>query len=180
MSFFSPKNDEKITDKVFSRALLLSVGSILLCIVALCSITYAWFSADVSSGGNVLESGRFALEIQVTDADGNDVPVTDLGNGTFSCALEKEKSYTVELKMTSDTTATKGFCDVVLNGTDTRQSDPISADPSIGVDPLTFYITPEEDMTLSFVPKWGLPAQSQISNEEAVLTSRSPAVEAPE
>ena len=171
MSFFSPKNDEKITDKVFSRALLLSVGSILLCIVALCSITYAWFSADVASGGNVLESGRFALEIQVTDADGNDVPVTDLGNGTFSCALEKEKSYTVVLKMTSDTTVSKGFCDVVLNGTDARQTDPISADPMIGADPLTFYITPTEELTLSFVPKWGLPAQPQISNEASIPAS---------
>ena len=163
-------NDEKITEKAFSQGLIISVLSILLCVVALCSATYAWFSIDLSSGSNVLESSRFALDIKVIDEQGNDVFVKDNENGTFSCTLETVGAkYSVVMKMTNDTTATKGYCDVVINDTNKKQTQPISDDSAIGVNPFTFTIeVTSENTVVTFVPKWGLPAEAEIANEGVV------------
>ena len=67
-NFFDCK-DEKITEKAFSQSLIISVVSILLCLVALCSMTYAWFTTETSSSSNTLTSGSFDLDIIVSKVD---------------------------------------------------------------------------------------------------------------
>ena len=64
-NFFDCK-DEKITEKAFSQSLIISVVSILLCIVALSSVTYAWFTGETTSGSNTLMSGSFDVKITVS------------------------------------------------------------------------------------------------------------------
>ena len=158
-------SDEKITEKAFSQGLIISFLGIFLCIIALCSVTYAWFTTDLSSGNNVIESSRFALDIEVKDENGETVLVKDNENGTFTCSLEAVGTYTVVIEMTEDSTASKGFCDVIVNGTDKKQTNTISRDSEIGVNPFTFTVEATSINTdLTFVPKWGLPAEPEISN----------------
>lgn len=163
-------NEQRITEKAFSHGLIISVLSILLCIIALCSASYAWFNTDLSSDGNVLESGRFALDITVTDENGELVELKDNNNGTFSCELEKGSTYTVLMKMTNDTTATKGYCDVTINSSDKKQTASISEDSSIGKDPIEFTIEVNvENTVVVFEPKWSIPADPQIFDGEALV-----------
>ena len=63
-SFFDYK-DGKISEKTFSQSLIISVVSILLCIVVLCSLTYAWFTTESKSNSNTLVSGTFDVVISV-------------------------------------------------------------------------------------------------------------------
>lgn len=164
---FAPK-EEKITEKAFSQSLLVSVLSIILCLVALFSITYAWFTADLSSGGNVLESSRFALEVYVTDGEGNAIPVEANQDGSFTCHLVATGRYTVTLRMTEDTTATKGYCNVTVNSEEKKQTAPISKDPAIGAEPFVFTLEATEENTIvRFAPHWGLPANEQIFHAPA-------------
>ena len=61
------KNTDKLTDKAFSRMMLTSVLGILVCLVCLCSTTWAWFTADVSNNSNTIGTGQFNLEVSVDE-----------------------------------------------------------------------------------------------------------------
>ena len=166
---FTPET-EKVTDKAFTHGLLVSVFSILLCIVALCSMTYAWFSAGISSGVNTLEGGRFALDVTViNNADGTDVVLTETENGGYKCTLA-EGEYTVTLKMTDDTTASKGFCDIKIDLNEVFHTSPVSKDETIGHDPLSFTVKiVDESVSVTFVPKWGISSTDEpVENGDTV------------
>ena len=153
----------KLTDKAFSRLVFTSILGIFVCIVCLCSATFAWFTTNTTSGSNVLDSGRFALEVSVVDENGEAVPVVDNENGTFTCVLEGTGIYTVVLQMTDDTTATKGYCDVTINSVNVKHTNPISKNADIGVDPFSFTIEANDENTVVvFKPKWGLSANADI------------------
>ncbi len=105
-----------ISDKLFLRSFLLSVGSILLCLALLCSMTYAWFSDGIESDRNALVSGSFLLEFKVKDSDGNEIPLT--GNAFRPSArtalLPRTGVYTVTLTLTEQSDA-KGYCIVTCD-----------------------------------------------------------------
>ena len=169
-------SDERITDKAFSQSLLISTISILLCIVALCSMTYAWFSTENNSGNNLLQSGHFGLSVSVvaqtdgtTDAEPLEISVTEEKGGALQCVLPQAGSYTVTLSMTEETTVTKGYCSVSANGS-TFKTALVSKDPTLGVEPFCFTVVVDAETVLTFLPKWGIPAESEIThNAELVL-----------
>ena len=95
MKLFSETKDpnKKMTEKTFVQGMVISVVSILLCIVAICSMSYAWFSTNTSSGQNLLQGGSFALDITVTDSDGQRIPMTNNENGTLFCGGVYRRAY---------------------------------------------------------------------------------------
>ncbi len=46
------QNNRKLSDKVFARLALTSILGILVCIICLCSTTYAWFTGSVQVDSN--------------------------------------------------------------------------------------------------------------------------------
>ena len=161
--------DEKITEKAFSHHLLVSILSILLCIVALCSITYAWFTSETQSGNNTLTAGSFDVTISVLkhDADGNvtadKVTLTKVSGkeGIWQCNLDPG-TYTISLKLTSDATV-KGHCKVQIGSGTVYHTDAIIGDNTANVDvstprtdPFTFTLTVTENSTLTLEPVWGV------------------------
>ena len=172
-SFFDTKN-EKITEKAFSQSLLISVVSILLCIVVLCSITYAWFTTNVTSGVNVIESSRFALVIDIISDNEETLTLSPDSDGTFTCSLDPG-TYTVVLTMTDDTTASKGYCEITVDSTEKKQTTPISDDTSVGNNPFKFTIIIEgNSKTLVFEPKWGISAYPDVVYADTLLFGSEP------
>jgi hypothetical protein len=156
---------KKLSEKTFVQGLIISGVSILICVVALCSMSYAWFVSDTTSGNNVIESAKFALDIYVTDDQGNSVPVISNSDGTFTCIIENAGLYTVGLEMTADSTASKGYCDIKVNSTEEKQTEPISRDPDIGVSTLSFTVDADVANTvIVFEPKWGISSSADIAN----------------
>jgi len=103
------KSTDKLTDKAFSRLLVTSVVGILLCIVCLCSATWAWFSTDIKSPENKIETGKGLMTVTVTKEDDN----------TFAFEEGKEQSweigeYTVTLFLPANSGS--GYCVIVANG----------------------------------------------------------------
>ena len=158
---------KKLTDKAFSRLLLISVLSILVCIVCLCSATWAWFSAGTSSAGNTISSGKFALDVEVEDSTSVAVDLTETDGGIFACTLgDADTTYTVTVQMSADSTATKGFCTVKV-GDDSYYTASINETTAS----LTFYIKPTEaNMTVTFVSVWGLPSATDLIEPNETLT----------
>jgi len=46
------QNKEKLSDKAFARLSVTSILGILVCIICLCSTTYAWFSGSAQVDSN--------------------------------------------------------------------------------------------------------------------------------
>ena len=181
MKKYSVSNEEKLTDKAFLHSVTVSIFSILLCIIMLCSITYAWFSTDISSGGNKLESGYFELEIavakdSVTLASDNTVDLTKNG-GVWSCNLT-EGTYIATLKLAHDATA-KGYCyftvgsDKYYTGTIIGADNPDKESFPGGLEEITLTIKVETgaQAAVKFEPRWGIPSASNVGNGDTITVS---------
>ena len=169
------KYGEKISEKAFSQSIIISVIGMLLCIVVLGSMTYAWFTNETSSNSNTITSGAFDLTIsgcELTDGalSNNDISLTpDLDiDGKYSCNLEAG-TYIVTLKLTDESTV-KGHC-VVKVGELTPQytaaivgERTVNAENQTMTDPFTFTITITEATTVSFEARWGIAVSPDISN----------------
>ena len=148
-----------LADKAFNQSILVSVISILLCLIALCSVTYAWFAEDVTTANNKIEAGMFDLAVTVKAADGSEIPFTKGTDGIWRGTLPAaDTPYTVTLAVT-DTTNVRGFC-LVANGETKWQTDAIE----VGDASFTFTVTVTgADADITLAPQWGYPADPAIT-----------------
>ena len=106
--FYNPGN-EKVTEKIFLRAMISSVLGIILCTVCLAGMTWAWFSDSVTSHSSNITSASFSVEVTVKKGTGNtEIPLT---NGKYE--LGSNEKYKVTLKATGS--ASTVYCKVNIN-----------------------------------------------------------------
>ena len=99
---------------------------------------------------------------------GTVLDMTKNEDGSVSCLMENIGDYTVELGITGDTTASKGFC-IITSGEMKKNTEPISRDSKIATTSITFKITSnEENVTVSFYSSWGIPAVTDVVNDGAL------------
>lgn len=165
------QNAEAISDRAFARGLWSSVICIVICLALLCSVTYAWFSDEVESDRNALISGSFLLDIQVTDSNGNEIPLTanDVRPTARTALLPSAGVYTVTLTPKSNSNA-RGYCVVTIESEKTfpKLTDVIVGEYTQNVGdhemnaPFVFRVevTGEERLTLE--PCYGLPSKVHI------------------
>lgn len=183
-NFFDCK-DEKITEKAFSQSLIISVVSILLCIVALSSVTYAWFTGETTSGSNTLMSGSFDVKITVSKledgvASANAIEAESNNEGKYTYKL-LPGTYEISLALTEDSTV-KGHC-VVTIGNDTQHTDAIIGANTANVenaamtDPFKFKITVTAETTVFLEPRWGVVVNADIDYDEEIKVETVPSGE---
>ena len=164
-NLFDAKN-EKITEKAFSQGLIISILSILLCIVALCSVTYAWFIGETSSGDNTLVSGSF----EIVSAVSTSTSVVSGTNGKY--ILEAPDKYLVTI--TPDNATAKGYCVIKIDGVEYRTNVIVTSDTkdeiySTVTSPFTFTIdTTKANTIVEIEAHWGIPADPMIDNLEVI------------
>lgn len=186
-NFFDCK-DEKITEKAFSQSLIISVVSILLCLVALCSMTYAWFTGSTSSGNNTLVSGSFDVTIVVSRVEDG---VATASTGALEPESNTEGKYTykfqpgtyeITLKLT-DTSTVKGHCVVTINGGEEQHTAAIIGTNTANVenkeltDPFKFKITITKETTVVLEPRWGVVVNADIDYNEEIKVGTVPSGE---
>lgn len=185
-SFFQCK-DEKITEKAFSQCFFISILSIVLCIVALCSTTFAWFNSATASNNNKLVSGSFDISVSVTkvsEADGTliengtAIPVSDDG----SYKLGTPGTYTVKV-IPKDGSTVKGYCIVTVDSGRVYKTDAVfdgkSADDGNAEAPAPFLFTviaEKSDTVLTLESHWGVLAKPDVKNG-AIITVKESLVE---
>lgn len=177
---------ENIADKAFMQSIVVSVLGIVLCIVALCSATYAWFVADISSQ-NTISAAFFDLDVQVVqmpqsssiqtaavdegEPAGSEPPATPapkvmtLNNGEY--LLEAGYTYRVTLTIPAAVTASKGYCDIFeLAKGGIYRTEYIE---NSGEKTFCFDIVANEQLRVVFVPKWG----TAVSDSALPITSNA-------
>ena len=99
---------EKLTEKAFKQSIAISVLGIVLCMVVLCSATWAWFSTGVSSPANNIKSAYCDIIVSVI----NENAALDAQEGKYT--LAKDKAYEVKINATG--TAETAYCILKIGG----------------------------------------------------------------
>ena len=150
-------NTQKLTEHTFSRLMLSSVLGILLCIVCLCSTTFAWFSDSVPSAHNNIATAADCL-LTVTVSDGTSV-LEDIEEGV---SLKAGVEYVVTLSLPADTAS--GYCLIEADGVAYR-SDYIRRHNDSAPRELSFILTVGEDKAVTFTTRWGIySAECSVEN----------------
>lgn len=182
MKHIFDSQDEKITEKAFLQSVIISVIGILICIVALCSATFCWFTGETESGSNTLTSGSFDLEkpvvVLAAQPEGEEVAVDvtpdEGGQGVWVYRLTEVGTYRVTLTLKEGSTV-KGHCIVtVCNGAPLHTAaigEPTEQDADLTIsNPLTFTIVVDEadlasgGVRVTFKPRWGVVVDPAIAN----------------
>ena len=142
------QNNEKLSDKTFTRLIVCSILAILICLVCLCSTTWAWFTDTVSRQGNVIKSSE-QCQLTVSVYEGN----TAIDNVESGVTLEKDVLYTVLL--TQPKNSGSGYCVIYINGKKYR-SDYILHHENEQDETLSFTLTVKETCEVSFAVRWGI------------------------
>ena len=134
---------ENLTDKAFRQSIAISIFGIVLCMIALCSATWAWFSAAVSSNTNSVQSANCAVTVSVA----NSGTAIDADNGKYT--FEKDKIY--DIKITASGSAKSAYCILVVEGM-AYYTTQIPASAENG---LTFTLRFSEDKEIEIITRWG-------------------------
>ena len=185
--FRIPKEgDGKITDKVMLVKVAQIVVTMIVCLIAMSLSAYAYFSHNVTSGVNIIQSADFGLNVSVKDSTNTEVPIGEdglyvLGNGEYTVTLEKKG------------TASTGFgvIEVTVGGNTTKyhtQQLGVGGVPDSTAVPATLEfklnlsaLPADETATIKITPHWGTSIYYQpenisdrplyISNNETVIVA---------
>ena len=149
-SFISSKN-EKLTEQAFSSGIITSVLSIVLCIAALCSTSWAWFTGSTESGNNEITTAQsFTLELILEDGTSQEVEIVN-----DKAELKAGQTYTVTISLPKDSASGYLVMTTDKNGTSYR-SDYILRHENDTAEKIVFYLTVDEDQYVSFTKHWGI------------------------
>ena len=96
---FTVPNEKKITEKIFSRVLISSVCSILLCMACLMGTTWAWFTVSIENTGNEIQIAEVIPTVEVK----KEGAMVSLVDGAYPL---EAGDYTVEIQLSNNATAT--------------------------------------------------------------------------
>ncbi len=188
MKNFLDYENEKITDKAFSSVLITSILGILVCIVCLCSTTFAWFSDSVTSQQNImLASGEGAISLTV-EKDAVSSVSDDLSDEAVSTeSTESNESSPIILDNISEETTvmldagtykvtlslpgnTPSGYFVISAGANTYYTDYILRHENSTPQTVTFMLTVNSAQELKFTPRWGVYTQdSSVVNSSLTI-----------
>ena len=158
IKMFYNTGNEKVTEKIFLRAMISSVLGIILCTVCLAGMTWAWFSDSVTSHSSNITSASFSVKVTVNKGtDNTEIPLTD---GKYKLEQSSEK-YKVTLKATGS--ASTVYCKVNINGVIYTARLNLNSNNA----PFIFEFEIDcsaKSATVTFTPTWSNSGSSENSN----------------
>ena len=166
--FYIPKHG-KIRESVMVNRMFATVGIIVFCLFAMSISAYAYFSHDLTSSSNGIQSANFGISISIDSEESDAIP-PEIVSGkvqTFSATLEPGFTYRISIKRSDSSTAKTGFCIIQAEGSDQRYHT-----IQLGVDALRynnecyFYLNVNETTKLNFLAHWGTSSYYGYQTEE--------------
>lgn len=145
------QNTEKLSDKAFARLALTSVLGILVCIVCLCSTTYAWFTGSVQGHNNKIQAADACLLSVSVYKDGAEEALATV-NTENPITLECEGTYTVTLMLPKESAS--GYLVLTVGGQEYYSDYLQRNDESDGALTFTLNVTTVQNVT--FTARWGI------------------------
>ena len=155
-----------ITEERLKAVLLPSFLSIILSVILLCGMTWAWFETTKAGSTEPIRAAEYGVTVTVSN-NGAAVTGGDYGNGGKRYILAADIDYTVVLTATG--TAKTGFCIMSFPAENaegiTVTKELYSAQMSSGSS-ITFTFRLEKATEINFIPQWGTSARSEAPDIE--------------
>lgn len=154
--FYIPKHG-KMRDNVMLVRSAFTLAIMVVCLIAMSVTAYAYFSANVTSGANMIKAANFDVNISVTDSNTKanvDIPATVSGRETV-LDFKTPGTYTVTLAKAGS--ADTGFCIITANGIEyiTQQIGVDVSAPNQYRGSVVFELQVIGSGTLKIVSHWG-------------------------
>ena len=142
---------DKLTDKMFSRLALTSVLGIFVCIICLCSTTFAWFSDSAPSNNNEIKMAG-ECKLTVTLSGGEVLEKIEGAEDQFETELPAGE-YTVTLSLPADSAS--GYC-VISTDNATYNTEYIARHSEAVEQTVSLTLTVETPQTVKLTRRWGI------------------------
>lgn len=164
---FCVGDDKKVTEKSLSRLMLSSILGIVVCVICLAGLTWAWFSGSATSSANVITAASFSTEVEFSHNGSAVIP--EIENGFY-----KLDSGVYIVKVTAKGNVSTGYCTIELKSADntvntyhTVQLYPVSSTER--PESVTFSIQVSNVSYLKISSLWG----RYLSEENEILVNNS-------
>lgn len=158
------------------KKILIALGLLQIFIFVICftSTSFSWLSTGVGSNSNVITSAKFDFNVAVYNEslDNTIVEVDSSNEYGYLVLLNTHGTYTVTIAVSSDSTATSGYCKIVANksGSLTQYYYKTVVLQGETNDYLTFTIeTLDDNISLLFIPSLGMAANNSFEANESYL-----------
>ena len=161
--FFTVPENEKISDRAFTRVLISSICGILLCMICLAGTTWAWFISNVEGPGSVMAIATISVDATIMQGEDEVVAAED-GSYTLPAG-----NYTLHVTVDNDATATVPWVYVLLSATEGEEeshhywafdTSPGEATVAITVD--------SAPVTLHLYTRWAQPEAEPMTDSLAL------------
>lgn len=145
------QNTKELSDKAFARLALTSILGILVCIICLCSTTYAWFTGSVQVDNNTFKAADACLLSVSVYKDGTEEALATV-NTENPITLECEGTYTITLTLPKESAS--GYLVLTVDGQE-YYSDYLQRNDNTD-QTLTFTLNVKAAKTVTFTARWGI------------------------
>lgn len=123
--------------------LALSAVGLCACLICLCGVSWAWFTATTSTGTTVIQAATYTVDVSADE--NNKVEITP-ESGTTTVTFTAAGEYTITL--TPSGTAQNGYCKISYAEGDYYTGQ-------LTTDKLHFTVNADADSKLTVTPQWG-------------------------
>lgn len=154
---------DKLTEKAFMQSIVVSVIGIFMCIVALCSTSWAWFSETAKSTSNIIKAANCDMTILVQTAESEEPVNVEATDGKYT--LYANTTYIITLKAVG--TADSAYATLNIDGETyyTTQFNVTSYDTN--PEEFTFELQFSKDTVIEIVPHWGTSSKTERKFDNA-------------
>ena len=154
----------RISERVFVTRTVIAAVLVAVSTILFCSVTMAYFTDSVTSGGNKLVGGNFDVEVTVNKGNvtrnNNSSTINEKNNPqteNYTTQLSTDDEYIFTLKPKGN--VTKGFCHIqVITSDDKVTNYHTNQMPPLGdkkVESYTVNLHVAANSTVKFMPIWG-------------------------
>lgn len=141
---YRPKRIEtkKQSDGLLHLLALSAVG-LCTCLICLCGVSWAWFTATTSMGTAVIQAATYTVDVSADESGGVEITTE---SGTSTVTFTAAGSYTITLTPTG--TAQNGYCKI-----SSAEGDHYTEQLTSGE--LSFTVNADANSELTITPQWG-------------------------
>lgn len=156
------QNMKKLSDKALIRLIITSVLGILLCIVFLCSTSYAWFTESVEGKNNSIKTAGECL-LTATVSQGGEEIIKITADESGKTINDMNGEYSVSLTLPRESSS--GYLIISVDG-ENYYSEYLKRNETQDQS-LNFTITVNTPKSIKFTTHWGIYAEDcHVSNGE--------------
>ena len=155
---------QKLSDKAFFRMIFTAVLGVIVCVVCLCSTSWAWFTGGIASDKNEIKTGQCLLTISVKDG------AQELANIENGVELTQGTEYIVTLTLPKGSAS--GYCLMEATGAEKAQyySAGLLRNDGETDKVLSFSVEVEGTLTIKFLTGWGIYSGDVDVGKDETLT----------